>query len=288
MTATSGVLLSLLLAAPTVAYAEPDLSADAIMARVAANQDRAEAERSHYVYVQQARVVSRKGETVLCEQVTDFRVTPSATGSDQQLLKVDGRVRRKHRYVTYTALPTVHKVADGELDIEIGDDDRNLVESLRTSFTDAKSRDGINSGLFPLTSKNQAQYRFQLIGRERTKGRDVFHIEFRPKAKDDFGWKGDAYIDAAVFEPVVVSTGMARKVPFAVRTLLGTNLPGLGFTVTYAPLQDGVWVPASFGTEFKIHVLFFYARDITINVENRDFVKTHVESNIVGIAEPPQ
>jgi hypothetical protein len=289
VTATSRVLLSLLLAAPNyVAVAQPGLSADAIMARVAVNQDRAEAERSHYVYVQHARVVSRKGETLMCEQVTDSRVTPSATGFDSEILKVDGRVRRKHQYVTYTALPTAKKVADDDVDIEIGDDDRNLVESLRTSFTNAKSRDGINTGLFPLTSKNQAQYRFQLVGRERTKGRDVFHVEFRPKDKDEFGWKGDAYIDAAAFQPVVVSTGMARKIPFAVRTLLGTNLPGLGFTVTYAPLPDGVWLPASFGTEFKVHLLFFYTRDITINVENRDFVKTHVESNIVGIVEPPE
>lgn len=79
---------------------------------------------------------------------------------------------------------------------------------------------------------------------------------------------------------------MARKVPYAVRTLLGTNLPGLGFTVTYAPLPDGVWFPVSFGTEFKVHLLFFYSRGITINVENRDFEKTHVTSDVVGIEEP--
>jgi hypothetical protein len=261
-----------------------DLSADAIMARVAENQDRAEADRSRYTYVQHARVVSRKGEKVTCEQVTDFRVTPSATGSDQQLLKVDGRVLRKGHYMTYAALPGA-KEDDDELDIEIGDDDCHLVEGLRANFTTAKSRDGISSQLFPLTSRNQAEYRFQSIGREHTNGRDVFHIEFRPKQKNDFGWKGDAYIDTAAFQPVVVSTAMARKIPFAVRTLLGTNLPGLGFTVTYAPLPDGVWFPVSFGTEFKVHVLFFYSRVITINVQDREFVKTHVTSKIVGVQE---
>lgn len=255
------------------------------MARVAENQDRAEAERSRYTYVQHSRVVSRKGEKVMCEQVTDFRVTPSDTGSDQQLLKVDGRALRKHRYMTYTALPAANQY-DDDLGIQIGDDDRDLVESLRSSFVNTKSRDGINTGLFPLTSKNLAEYRFQLIGREHSNGREVFHIEFRPQKKDEFGWTGDAYIDTAAFQPVVVSTGMARKIPFAVRTLLGTNVPGLGFTVTYAPLPDGVWFPSNFGTEFKVHLLFFYTREITINVENRDFVKTHVTSDIVSAVEP--
>src|SRR5438045_3761894 len=37
------------------------LTAEQIMARVAANQDRAEAERSHYVYVQHAKMTSRRG-----------------------------------------------------------------------------------------------------------------------------------------------------------------------------------------------------------------------------------
>ena len=76
---------------------------------------------------------------------------------------------------------------------------------------------------------------------------------------------------------------MARKIPFAVRTLLGTSLPGLGFTVIYAPQQEGVWFPISFGTEFKLHVLFFLNRDITLSAENRDFEKTHVSSTIVPV-----
>jgi hypothetical protein len=79
---------------------------------------------------------------------------------------------------------------------------------------------------------------------------------------------------------------MARKIPFAVRTFLGTNLPGLGFTVTYAPQPDGVWFPVTFSTEFKIHVLFFFNREVILNAENREFEKTHVTSRIVGDATP--
>ena len=269
------------------APAAPLLSAEAIMARVAANQDRSEADRSRYLYLQHARVYSRKGTIVMCEEVTESRVTPTGDASRQELLSLKGRYLRNHKYVTYTT-PLVRANEkmpadsdDESLDIEIGGDDRGLVEAMRYNFINGKSKDGIGTHLFPLTSKSQSDYVFNLIGREHVKDRDVFHLEFRPKEKGDYGWKGDAYIDASAYQPVVVSTAMSRKVPFAVRTLLGTNLRGLGFTVAYAPQPDGLWFPVSFGTEFKIHVLFFYSREIVIDVQNRDFEKTHVESKIV-------
>ena len=61
---------------------------------------------------------------------------------------------------------------------------------------------------------------------------------------------------------MLVSTAMARAVPFAVRTLLGTNLPGLGFSVVYEAQPD--------------------------NAQNRDFEKTHVDSKVVGGEDPVQ
>ncbi len=311
--------------------ASPTPSAETIMTRVAANQDRSEAERAHYVYVQHARTVSRRGGTVMCEEITDYRVTPAGSGSHEELMKVDGRVRDKHRYITYTALlpddeddakgggtakdagdkakasgkqsgsegqgakssaadsPTkTGDDDDGGISISIGGDsaDRQMVENMRKGLMNDKSRDGISARLFPLTSKDQTDYVFELAGRERMNGRDVFHVIFRPKDKQDFGWKGDAYIDTEAYQPVLVTTGMARKIPFAVRTFLGINLPGLGFTVTYAPQPDGVWFPATFSTEFKIEVLFFFRRTIVIDAQNRDFEKTHVTSRIVGGASP--
>ena len=157
---------------------------------------------------------------------------------------------------------------------------------MRWNLIHDKSKDGINAHLFPLTSKDQLNYAFRMIGRERLNGRDVFHIAFRPKDKDDFGWSGDAYIDTTAFQPVLVTTGMARKIPFAVRTFLGTNVPGLGFTITYAPQLDGVWFPVNLSTEFKIHVLYFFHREIILDAQNRDFEKTHVTSRIVGEATP--
>jgi len=296
------------------------------MAHVGANQDASEAERAHYVYVQHTKMASRKGKTVQCEELTDYRITPSSDGSHDELLKLDGRLRVKGKYVTYNALlPPDHnnewdkddKVKDAKnksakdsdakasalkskdaddkdesdsISVTINDEgiDRDLVENMRKNLMHDKSKDGINAHLFPLTTKEQADYAYQLAGRERLNGRDVFHITFRPKKKDDFGWKGDAYIDTKVYQPVLVTTAMARKIPFAVRTLLGTDVPGLGFTVVYVPQPDGVWFPSSFSTEFKIHVLYFFHRDIVLDAQNREFEKTHVTSRILeGATEVP-
>ena len=289
-------------------------AAESVMARVGENQDRTELERAHYVYVQHARMVSRHGKEVKCEEITDYRITPSSDGSEQQLLKVDGRYLKEHKYFTYTALlprdEDKPKEAEKDKDKQTTKDkfetkekkekekdptfdpnsdetiDRDIVENIRWNLIHDKSKDGIDAHLFPLTTKDQADYAFRMVGRERMNGRDVFHIAFRPKKKDDFGWSGDAYVDTQAYQPVLITTGMARKIPFAVRTLLGTNVPGLGFTVTYAPQPDGVWFPVTFSTEFKIHVLFFFHREIILDAQNREFEKTHVTSRIVGEATP--
>jgi hypothetical protein len=218
----------------------------------------------------------------MCEETTDSRVTPSSSGSEQKLLRLDGRLLRKRQYVMYdTLLPKNPAPKSEQEDLDGDAIDRDLVENMRKNLTNTRTKDGLGKGLFPLTSDIQQHYQFRLIGREQTNGRDVYHLAFRPKEKDDYSWKGDAYIDAVAYQPVLVRTAMSRKIPFAVRTLLGTSLPGLGCTVIYAPQPDGVWFPISFGTEFKLHVFFFFNREIVINAENRDFVKTHVSSHIV-------
>ena len=287
-------LALILLALPLLAQ-QP--TAQDIMARVATNQDATEAARLHYVYIQHAHVRSLKGHTVRCEETTDTRITPTATGSDQQLLKLDGRLLHKGQYITYTHLPTTaetgHPSPDSD-DVTINADDdetdRDIVEHMRHNLTNDKSKDGLSARLFPLTSKSQVGYDFQLLGRTPLNGHDTFHLTFRPKDssdESDFGWKGDAYIDTATYQPVLVRTAMARNIPFAVRTLLGTSLPGLGFSVTYAPQPDGVWFPVTFGTEFKLNILFFFHREIIIDAHNLDFEKTHVTSTIHG-ADPSE
>jgi hypothetical protein len=275
-----------------IAAESAPLTADQIMARVAANQDRTEAARSRYIYLQHVRMVSRKpGGKVMCEEVTDSRVSPQQNESQQQLLALDGRYWQKGRYVHYSTLqeadardskdgePRSKEVKTEKEDLDGMDID--LVENLRKNLADDKSKDGLGKGLFPLTTEQQAKYLFKLEGRQTMNGRDVYRVSFRPKDKNDFDWKGEAFIDTQEFEPVVVYTEMSRKIPLAVRTLLGTNLPGLGFSVTYDREPDGVWFPVSFGTEFHMRVLFFIARDISMSLANAHFEKTHADVRIL-------
>jgi hypothetical protein len=317
------LLSSCMCTAQTKASSQHLPSAESVMNRVAINQDTAEAERAHYVYVQHAKMTSRRGNAVMCEEITDYRFTPASDGTDEQLLKVDGRFLKNHKFISYDKLlprdedkpkdagkdSDKDKSAAKEKDKQDKKDkkdkdkdpasdpnsnetlDRDLVENMRWNLIHDKSKDGVNAHLFPLTTKDQLNYAFRMVGRERLNGRDVYHIAFRPKEKNDFGWSGDAFIDTTAYQPVLVTTGMARKIPFAVRTLLGTDVPGLGFTITYAPQTNGVWFPVTFSTEFKIHVLYFFHRQIILDAQNRDFEETHVSSRIVGEAtpvDPPQ
>ena len=301
------VLAIAVLAGLRLSAQDSPLTASEIMARVAVNQDAADAERSHFVYVQHANIQSRKGKTVQCQETTDSRVTPGVKGSTQALLHLDGRLLVKGKYAEYHELPVKPVVPDDLKDdaalpkderdhrrkaratitgTEDSPMDQDLVENMRKNLTDDRSRDGLHGGLFPLTTKAQSQYVYKLKGRERRNGHDVYHLTFTPKDTDDFGWKGDAWIDTEAFQPVMVQTAMARNIPFAVRFMLGTSVPGLGFAATYAPQPSGTWFPVSFGSEFKINVLFFFHRTILISVENREFQKTHVESRIVPDATP--
>lgn len=312
LAAAIAVFASSAIAAQSVTPATP--TAEEIMAKVAANQDRTEAARTHYIYMQRIRAVSRKpGGRVMCEEITDSRVSPRAKGSHQELLTLDGRYWQKGRYVHYTTLQEHESTEPKEKEAKTEKEDLDgmdidLVENLRKNLTndgskdteekgqdsaghgvhvhvdvadEGQSKDGLAKGLFPLTTKQQAQYLFKFEGRQTMNSRDVYRVSFRPKDKNDFDWKGEAFIDVHEFEPVVVYTEMSRKIPLAVRTLLGTNLPGLGFSVTYDRQTDGVWFPVSFGTEFRMRVLFFIARDISMSLTNTHFEKTHADVQIL-------
>jgi hypothetical protein len=115
-------------------------------------------------------------------------------------------------------------------------------------------------------------------------------VAFQPKAHADLdcdeAWKGEALIDAEEYQPVLVTTEMAQKVPTAVKVLLGTDVKGLGFSVTYRKFADGVWFPVSYGGEFEVRGLFFYKRKISVAMQNSDFRKTDVKSTLVYAAEP--
>lgn len=259
---------------PSEQAKEPEaapVTAAAIMARVAANQDRSEELRKQYVYRQHTHIVTHKPKgRLLREETADYDVVPTPDGTQKELKLLTGRYWSKGKYEAFQGEP-----------IPEGDSlDSGLIHDFREDLLDEKTKDGLAKDLFPLSTDGQKDYDFQLLGQEMQEGRSVYHVGFQPKDKNDITWAGEAYIDTAEFQPVRVFTKLSRRIPFGVRTLLGTDLPGIGFNVVYKRQEDGVWFPVTFGTEFRLHALFFINREVSVSLENSGFQHTHVESKM--------
>jgi hypothetical protein len=247
-------------------------TAETIMSRVAANQDRSEKLRSQYIYQQRIQITSRKpGGKILREETVDYHVVPQSDHSERTLEQHTGRYLNHGKYVDFSGEPVP----------EPDSTDADLIQNFRQDLTTDESKDGMARDLFPLTTSEQESYKFRLIDEEAFEGKPAYHIAFTPKDDDDVDWAGEAYIDAQEFQPVYVFTKLSRRMPFGVRTFLGTDLPGIGFAVHYRRQSDGVWFPVSLGSEFRIRALFFFNRQMTVSLENKAFEHTHVESKIV-------
>jgi hypothetical protein len=276
----TGVMLPLWIFAALLARGtprNPPLTAAAIMARVAANQDRSNRQRPHYVYHQRIRVAARTTNGKLkCQETLDYLVIPSSESTKKELQGLKGRYWHKGRYVDFH-----HKLHGNQESV-----DCDVVDSLGEDFTSERSKDGIAKDLFPLTTQQQKKYTFELIGKETLQEREVYRVSFRPKDKKEFDWTGEADIDMNDFQPVDVFTKLSRRIPLPIRTLL-LSLPDLGFNVQYQRQPDGVWFPTSFGTEFRLKLLMFYRREYTVSLENSAFRRTHVTSKMryAGLAE---
>jgi len=246
------------------------------MARVAANQDRSEALRKQYVYKQHIHILTHKrGGKLMREETADYNVVPTSDGTKKKLTLLTGRYWHRGRYEQFTGKPTPEKDSfDGD-----------LINDLRDDLSDDKAKDGLARRWFPLTSEEQNDYAFKLLGQEVQQGRSIYHISFQPKDKDEVPWAGEAYIDAAEFEPVRVFTKLAGRIPLIFRTLLGINVPGIGFNVVYQRQPDGVWFPATLGTEFRIRAAFVIDRQVSVSLENSAFEHTHVVSRMKVIGE---
>jgi len=112
-------------------------------------------------------------------------------------------------------------------------------------------------------------------------GRSAYRIRLGPIDTKQFAWTGEALIDEKESQPISVYTRMSRRIPLFVRTLLGTDVPGLGFSVKYSRVDDGVWFPVSFGTEFRLHAVFFINRTITVSMANKNFRRATADSSIL-------
>lgn len=264
------ILLSLTLL-PALAE-EPTV--DQIMARVAENQARAQDMRRGYVYNQ--KVLARFHRTngkLAREEKSEYLVTPTPAGVEKKLAHFEGKVWRSGRLISYD---------DPGKEIKDLDIDGDLIRDMVNDMTgDKDSKDGIGHDLFPLIAAEQAKYIFTLEGKEVYRGRQIYRVSFRPRPhEEDADWKGEALIDAAEYQPVTVNSKFATHIPMAVKVLLGTDVKGLGFTVDYEKFDDGLWFPVSYGGEFHIRAVFFYARNMSISMVNSGFTRAKVSSRI--------
>ncbi len=295
------LLLLLLQAAPA------PLTVDEIMTRVAENQDRAKQARTDWVYQQDVLArLHRSNGKLAREEAWQYVVTPQAKGFHKEMQHFQGQYERKGQMISYDHPHYEYKGidVDGDLISDLGEDfgaeethneethndeSAGLHVHVHAGENAHAGEDGARANLFPLTKGEQGGYTFTLEGREDYRGIDVYRVTFRPVRSphgDRGDWKGEAIIDAAEFQPVVVTTGLAWGIPMAVKALLGTDLHHVGFKITYKKVADGVWFPAVYGGEFYLKALFLYKRTISISVKNSEFRKTDVSSKIAF--ETPQ
>jgi hypothetical protein len=253
------------------AVPEPE-TADTIMARVAANQDRAESARSSFVYHQNVMIrMNYTNGKLAREEYSEFTVTPTSHGIKKQRTHFLGKYRDHGKLVEYREpKPDMH------VHIVI---DEDVVSDLSEELAgDKQTKDGIVRDLFPLTAKEQSKYVFRLDGTEDYRGTTVYRVFFEPKGEGD--WAGEALIDLNEFQPVLITTHQAFKIPLLVKTALGTNVEHCGFKVTYKKFDDGLWFPVTYGGELRLRLLFFYARRIGVSMQNSGFQRADVSSKV--------
>jgi len=277
-------ILWLTITAAAAAWGQaPDI--DEIMRRVALNQAKSQDLRTSFVYHQrQALRMIRSNKKVAREEHREYTIAPKFRGVDRELVSFDGRYEVKGQYLTYDKPGYRYKGVDL---------DGDLLDSLADDMMhDKNGKDGISNDLFPLTYHRQLKYDFKLVKTGEFRGSKAYLVRFEPKQKPKTGdidggavWKGDAWIDAQEYQPIQVATSLAWKMPFVVRTMLGTDFHGVGFTVTYQKFADGLWFPVTYGGEFDIKGLFLYRRTMTINMVNSDFRRTDVQSNVAYVVE---
>jgi hypothetical protein len=255
-------------------FAAPSDTAETIMARVAENQDRAQEMRTGYVYHQSMLVrLQRLNGKFAREESSEFTVAPTPNGFNKTRTAFKGKYASHRRIVEYDKPGAVAT----SIDI-----DGALAESFSGGCpNDQDGKDGVSQELFPLTAKEQKSYNFHLEGTEDYRGIPVYRVTFEPKTPDDGAdWAGVALIDQTEYQPVLVTTHLATKIPMLVRTLLGTNVEQLGFKVTYKKFDSGLWFPVTYGGEFRLRALFLYARRVGLSVQNSDFKRADVSSKI--------
>ncbi len=253
-------------------FQTPDL--DALMARVAANIEKTVPARRHYVYTQKihARVL-RSNSKVAREERREYLITPREDTTERKLVHLSGRYQKKGKELTYDS--PAHTEQDKGFDAEL------LEEMVEDVVDDENSRHGIDLDHFPVRTKDLEYYQFTRHEERVVEGRRVVRVGFAPKAKSwDHLWAGETLVDLEDEFPLQIQTKMNRKLPFAVRALLGTDVSQLGFSVTFTRLEKDVWFPRSYGTEFRLKLLFGFNRVVALSMETGEFRKAGAQSTL--------
>jgi hypothetical protein len=254
---------------------------DRLMQQVAAHQDHSGQLREQYTYTQKVRIRAIYSNGKLArEEFCVYQAVPGKNSTAKELKQFEGHYAYKGKLVSY------EKPGEENPNRKV-DLDANILPGLRDGLiSDKDSKDGIGKDLFPLNSAEVKKYDYTLVAEENRNGRAVCRIRFRPKKEwqgwddDQTIWAGEALIDKQDEQALWVTTRMARGIPLLVRTMLGTNIRQLGFTVSYKRLDSGLYFPATYGGEFDVKAVFFYKRTFTISLENTDFRRAHAESTI--------
>lgn len=282
---------ALWLALALAADAPPD--ATQIMTQMASKMEAAIDERRQFVYHQsvRARLLKTNGQPTRQEK-REYTAAPGPERTEKKLESMAGEYHKsKTEIIRYTE-PGFEK---GGMDI-----DGELIKDLIDDLVNAKkSRDGIPHGMFPLRTKDLPRYKFTYAGSSEHKDRPAHRIAFEPQQVKkhclSFGdddddddddddcratWKGEALVDAEDLQPIRLFSDTTFRMPGAIKMFLGTNLQQVGFSVSYERVAPGVWFPVSYGSEFRVDLLFRYKRVITLALESKDFKRTGAESQI--------
>src|SRR5204863_26390 len=187
------------------------------MARVAENQARSEQMRMAVVYRQNVLVrLQRYNGKFTREEYSEFTVAPTPDGTKKTRTHFLGKYAAHGKVIDYDQPGFQYKKIDLDGPIAQG-----LADSMSNN---EKTKDGIARDLFPLTAEQQKHYRFHLEAAEEYRGSPVYRITFESRggAEDDGSWVGEALIDRREYQPVLVTTHLAVRIPLLVRTMLGT------------------------------------------------------------------
>jgi hypothetical protein len=270
------VIASLLLALDDAATLD-------LMRRVAENVEKPNPLRREFVYTQKTHArLLRTNSKVAREERREYHVLPKEDGVEHKLVAFQGFYEKDKK---------LHPYDDPEFRQKKLDLDGELIEDFIDDHTaDAGSRDGIKLDYFPIRSKDLAFYNFEFAGEQTIEGRRAARVRFGPKSKNWMHlWEGETIIDLEDAFPLQIQTQMARKIPLAVRTMLGINVKQFGFNVSFMRVEKDLWFPKSFGTEFQLDLFFGYKRVVAVSMESSDFRRASADSTIAfeGVESKP-